>query len=164
MDEIIEHLADLPWSNGKIIATGTSYTGNTADLATTRPAPALVGAIPRATDFDWWELFWPGGMPNNSMFRDWAAAVHEMDFGRSTVLSDSAQNGEEKILDGQSRVDDIAELYPLIQPVDEDAKYTLVQEALRTREADRRHWNADDYNNILFRDDRTANGHSFWDA
>lgn len=25
MDEIIEHLAGLPWLNGKIIATGTSY-------------------------------------------------------------------------------------------------------------------------------------------
>ncbi|KAF2815967.1 alpha/beta-hydrolase [Mytilinidion resinicola] len=116
MDEIIEHLAGLPWSNGKIIATGTSYTGNTADLATTRPAPALVGAIPRATDFDFWELFWPGGIPNDSMFRDWAAEVHEMDFGRSTstVVSESAPNGEEKVLDGQSRVDDIAELFPLI--------------------------------------------------
>jgi predicted acyl esterase len=42
MDEIIEHIAGLPWSNGKIIATGTSYTGNTADLATTRPAPVLL--------------------------------------------------------------------------------------------------------------------------
>jgi len=71
---------------------------------------------------------------------------------------------EEKGLDGLSRVDDIAELFPLIQPVDEDAEYTLVREALRTREADRRHWNADDYNNIFFRDDRTASGHSFFDA
>lgn len=51
IDEIIGHLAGLPWSNGKIIATGTSYTANTTDLATTRPAPVLVGAIPRATRF-----------------------------------------------------------------------------------------------------------------
>jgi len=164
MDEIIQHLAGLPWSNGKIIATGTSYTGNTADLATTRPTLALVGAIPRATDFDFWELLWPGGIPNDSLFRDWAAVIHEMDFGRSTVVSDSAPNGEVKVLDGQSRVNDIAVLFPLIQPVDEDAEYTLVREALSTREAHRRHWNADDYKNIFFRDDRTANGHSFFDA
>jgi putative CocE/NonD family hydrolase len=81
-----------------------------------------------------------------------------MDFGRSTAVS------EEKGLDGLSRVDEIAELFPLIQPVDEDAEYTLVREALRTREADRRHWNVDDYDNIFFRDDRTAGGHSFFDA
>ncbi|MCJ1401054.1 hypothetical protein MMC11_004266 [Xylographa trunciseda] len=164
MDEIIDHLAGLPWSNGKIIATGTSYTATTADLATTRPAPALVGAIPRATDFDFWELLWPGGIPNDSNLRYWAAMVLEMDFGRSTVVSGSAPNEEEKILDGQSKIDDIAELFPLLQPVDEDGEYTLVHEALGTREADRRHWIADDYNNIFFRDDRTASGHSFFDA
>lgn len=164
MDEIIQHLADQPWSNGKIIATGVSYTGNTADLATTRPAPALVGSIPRATDFDFWELFWPGGIPNDSMFRDWSTEVHEMDFGRSKVVPGSQPNVEEKDLDGQSRIEDIVSLFPLIQPVDEDSQHTLVQEALRTREVDRRHWNADDYVNVFFRDDKAANGHSFFDA
>jgi putative CocE/NonD family hydrolase len=158
MDEIIEHLASLPWSNGKIIATGTSYTANTADLATTRLLPALVGAIPRATDFDWWEGLWPGGIQSDAPIRDWAAMVYDMDFGRSTVVSD------EKVLNGQSTVHDIAKLFPLIQPVDEDVDNKLVHEALRTREADGRHWTADDYNNIFFRDDKTANGHSFWDA
>ena len=151
-------------SNGKIIATGTSYTGNTADLPTTRPAPALVGAIPRVTDFDFRELFWPGGIPDDLSFRDWAAKVDEMNFGRSTVVPDPAPNREEKVLDGQSRVDDMAELFPLIQPVDEDAEYRLVHEALRTREADGRQWKADDYNNIFFRDDKTTNGHSFFNA
>lgn len=126
MDEIIEHLAPLPWSNGKIVATGTSYTGNTADLATTRHAPALVGAILRGVDFDWWELFWPGGIPNFPMLQDWAAAVLDMDLGRSTVVSDSAANGGEKGLDGQLRIDDIADMFPTIQPVDEDAEFKLV--------------------------------------
>jgi len=164
MDEIIEHLAGLPWSAGKIIATGSSYTGNTADMATTRPAPALVGSIPRAVDFDFWEVFWPGGIPNDSLFRDWSAEVHGMDFGRSKVVSGSALDVEERDLDGQSRIQDIVDLFPLIQPVDEDNRHALAHDALKTREVDRRHWNAHDYANVFFRDDKAANGHSFFNA
>jgi uncharacterized protein len=72
MDEIIAHLAEQPWSDGNIIGTGVSYLGNTADMATTRRAPAYVAAIPYSTDVDWWELFWPGGLLNHSMFLEWA--------------------------------------------------------------------------------------------
>ncbi|KAF2421121.1 CocE/NonD hydrolase [Tothia fuscella] len=164
MDEIIEHLTDLPWCNGKIIATGTSYTANTADLATSRPKAALVAAIPRATDFDWWEAFWPGGIANDSLLKGWAELVSEMDFGRLKVKSNSALEGEEKILDGRKRIGDIADLFPLIQPVDEDTDHKLVLEALQTREVHHCHWKADDYSDISFGDDRTVSGHSFFDA
>ena len=89
MDEVLRHLAAQPWSNRKIVATGVSYTANTADMATTRAAPALVAAIPRATDFDYWEIFWPGGIANGSLFKDWAKAVRDLDIGRSKLLFES---------------------------------------------------------------------------
>ena len=59
MEEIIAHLAQQAWSSGKIIAAGRSYLADTADMATTRHAPALVALIPRETDFDFYDLFWP---------------------------------------------------------------------------------------------------------
>lgn len=164
MEGIIAHLANQAWSNGKVIATGVSYTANTADMATTRHAPALVAAIPRATDFDFWELFWPGGIPNDSMFLDWTTAVYEMDFGRPTAPGESSQQLEQNDLDGRLRAGDCAKLFPMLQPVDEDPDYKLLQEALNSREKERRHWNAGDYANVFFRDDRGLNDHSFFDS
>lgn len=158
MDEIIRHLAALPWSNGKVIATGVSYTANTADMATTRPAPALIGAIPRATDFDYWEIFWPGGVPNDALFKDWAEAVHDLDFGRCRILFEPGP------FDGSANIKDIGHLFPAIQPVDDDAEHRLVHNALSTREVGRRHWTADVYADVSFRDDVGGNGHSFFDS
>ncbi|ORY25562.1 galactose-binding domain-like protein [Naematelia encephala] len=156
MDEIIRHLADLPWSNGKVIATGSSYGGDTADMATTRPAPGLVGAIPREVDFDFYEIFCPGGIPNDRFFKSWAGEVFEMDFGRSQRLRIG------RTLDGSKRIADIQFLYPTIQNVDEDPDSKLVFEALRTRAATRPHWTSEDYGNVAFRDDMGSNGHSFF--
>jgi predicted acyl esterase len=156
MDEIIGHLATLPWSNGKIIATGSSYAGDTADMATTRAAPGLVGAIPREVDFDFWEIFWPGGIPNDRFFKAWAAETVDLDLGRSQMLA----NG--RTLDGSKRITDIPFLYPFIQNVDEDPDYKLVYEALRARQAKRPHWTSEDYGNVSFRDDEGSNGHAFF--
>ena len=41
MDAIIAHVASRPWSNGQVIASGVSYMADTADMATSRHAPAL---------------------------------------------------------------------------------------------------------------------------
>jgi len=158
MDEIIAHLAGLPWSNGKVIATGSSYSGSTADMATTRSAPGLVGAIPREVDFDWWEGLWPGGIPNDLLFKEWAAEVFDMDLGRSQALVKGLT------LDGSQRASDISYLYPMIQNVDEDPDYKLVHEALRTRQADRPHWTSEYYGNVSFRDDVGTNSHSFFSS
>jgi uncharacterized protein len=69
MEEIIAHLAQQPWSSGKVVAAGRSYLADTADMATTRHAPALVASVPRETDFDLYDLFWPGGIPNKFLFQ-----------------------------------------------------------------------------------------------
>ncbi len=164
MDEIIAHVAGQSWSNGQVIASGVSYTANTADMATTRPAPALLAAIPRQTDFDFWELFWPGGIPNRTMFFDWSWGIYEIDFGRPRTrlggLATSAHAG----LDGRQRREDCRALFPVLQPVDEDPDCTLLQEALRTREELGPHWSPDDYADRPFRDDAGLNGHPFFEG
>ncbi|KAK5064910.1 hypothetical protein LTR84_000744 [Exophiala bonariae] len=164
-EEIIAHVTAQAWSDGKVVATGVSYTGNTADMATARDAPGLIASIPRATDFDFWEALWTGGCPNDSMFEDWAKGVYGIDFGRPHIVDGAIiypwqHNG----LDGCKNAKDCLSLFPTLQPVDDDLDCLMLQEALRTREENGRHWTFEDYENALFRDDAGLNGHAIFDA
>lgn len=164
-EEVIAHIVAQPWSNGKVIATGVSYTGNTADMVTARYAPGLFASIPRATDFDFWETLWAGGCPNDSMFEDWAAGVYGIDFGRPHVVDGQLiYPGQHAGLDGRKNALDCRGLFPTLQPVDGDPECLMLQEALRTREDGGRHWKFEDYEEALFRDDDGENGHSLFDA
>ncbi|MCX7380417.1 MAG: CocE/NonD family hydrolase [Alphaproteobacteria bacterium] len=163
-ETVIAHLAVQNWSDGKVVLTGVSYTADTADMATTRDAPALVAAIPRQTDFDFWELFWPGGIANESMFLDWSAGVYEIDFGRPRTQLGAVVIAGQAGADVRQRAEDAAKLFPTLQPVDEDPNGAQLRDALTNREADRRHWSAADYAAADFRDDKGRNGHGFFDA
>jgi hypothetical protein len=163
-ETVIAHLAAQTWSDGKVILTGVSYTADTADMATTRDAPALVAAIPRQTDFDFWELFWPGGIANESMFLDWSAGVYEIDFGRPRSQLGAVAVAAQAGADVRRRAGDATRLFPTLQPVDEDPDGTLLHAAMTTREADRRHWSAADYAGADFRDDTGRNGYGFFEA
>jgi hypothetical protein len=164
MEEIIAHVAKQPWSNGKVIAQGISYLADTADMATTRHAPALVASIPRETDFDFFDLFWPGGIPNKWLFLGWGDEVYEMDFGRKPTPPSAQAGTPHSPLDCRLRIEDCPKLFPLLQPVDEDRDYTLLREALRTRETERKHWTTGDYANALFRDDKGLNGYPIFEG
>lgn len=164
MDEVIAHVAGEPWSSGKVIASGVSYTANTADLATSRPAPALLASIPRQTDFDFWELFWPGGIFNRTMFVDWMSGIYEIDFGRPRTRLGVPVTAAEAGLDGRKVPGDSLKLFPTLQPVDADADAALLTEALRSREQDQRHWTIEDYAEVAFRDDLARNGSSFFEG
>ncbi|WEK00857.1 MAG: CocE/NonD family hydrolase [Candidatus Sphingomonas phytovorans] len=151
MDEIIAHLAHQPWSNGQVIASGVSYMADTADLATSRPAPALLAAIPRQTDFDTYlHLFSPGGVSNDWMLRNWGNAVREMDMGRDPEGGDA---------DCLKQVADCARLFPILQPVDGDENFDLLRQALATRGL---HWSPEDYEGIAFRDEPGRNSHTLF--
>ncbi len=164
MDEIIAHVAGEPWSNGKVIATGVSYTANTADIATTRPSPALVAALPRQTDFDFWELFWPGGIFNRTMFVDWMSGIFEIDFGRPRTRMGALVVPSETGLDGRASPADCLKMFPVLQPVDDDPDATQLNHALRGREQLHPHWTIADYDEVRFRDDVARNGSSFFAA
>lgn len=151
MDEIIGHLAAQPWSDGRVIAYGISYMADTADLAASRPAPALAAAIPRELDFDAYAHgFMPGGLLNKFLLYTWGRYTNEIDAGRSP-------GGEAR--DCRARIEDCPALFPLLQPVDEDTNYGLLHEALQ----DRRHWTPEDYVEAAFRDQPGRNGYSMLD-
>ena len=148
MDEIIAHLASRPWANGQVIAAGVSYMADTADWATSRHAPALIAAIPRETDFDAWaHLFFPGGVLNDYMMKGWGTYTREIDLGR---------DGREQGLDCGARLADCAQLFPILQPVDDDRGFVQLRRAI----GDRQHWGPDDYAQTQFRDEAGRNGYT----
>lgn len=151
MDEIIAHLAAAPWSDGRVVAYGVSYMADTAAFAATRPAPALVAAIPRQLDFDaYLQGFMPGGVQNDYLLYVW---------GNYTKTVDSGLSPGNDALDCRARVEDCAALFPILQPVDEDGDLSQLREAV----SGRRHWSPEDYINAPFRDDPGANGYSLFD-
>jgi len=151
-DEIVAHLAAQPWSNGQVVASGVSYSADTADRATSRAAPALIAAVPRQTDFDaYTNLFYPGGVTNDYMLNGWGGYTREIDQGR---------DGRDAGLDCAKRAEDCAKLFPTLQPVDEDPDRKLLREAVsgRTR------WGPDDYAGALFRDQKGLNGYTMFSS
>ncbi|WP_321489103.1 CocE/NonD family hydrolase [uncultured Hyphomonas sp.] len=151
MDEIIAHLAAQPWSNGAVFAQGTSYMADTADVATSRPAPALKGAIIREVDFDvFLNLFFPGGVANDWFLHGWGGATKNMDEG---VNDDGSLNCLE-------RADDCDDLWPVLDRVDSDTDFSQLREAL----AGRNRWAPDDYSDLVYFDNKGRNGFSFFDS
>jgi hypothetical protein len=151
MDVLIGHIADQPWSDGNVFAQGTSYMADTADIATSRPAPALKGAIIRQVDFDvFLQLFFPGGVANEWFLQNWGGATKAADEGRSP------RPGED--YDCLARAEDCAPLWPILAPVDGDDDYALLREALAGRER----WAPDDYAGMEFHDDAGENGYVFF--
>jgi len=151
MDEVVAHLASRPWSNGQVFAMGVSYMADTADIATSRPAPALKGAVIREADFDvWGHLFFPGGVKNEWFLQAWGAATRRMDLGQSV---DPSQG-----LDCALRADDCAALFPLLQAVDGDDDFCQLRRALMGRNR----WQPDTYLSTEFRDDIAANGYALF--
>lgn len=151
MDEVIAHLAAQPWSNGQVYVTGVSYMADTADIATSRPAPALRGGVIRETDFDVYaHIFFPGGVKNEWFLTTWGEATRRMDEGQSP---DPAQD-----LDCRARAADCAQLFPTLQAVDGDDDYTLLRQAL----AGRKRWTPDTYLKSDFRDDAADNGYALF--
>lgn len=159
--ETTNHLAAQPRCNGKTIATRTSYSANTADLAATRYCPGLVAVIPCATEFDWWEKSWPDGTRYDLLLGSWAVCVHDIDIGHPLMFHGKLMYEQQQAtLDGQKRSEDCLKLFPTLQPVDEDQNYSMCQLALRRRESNGKHGAADDYNTMSFHDDRGTNGHN----
>lgn len=156
MDELIRHIAVQPWSNGKVFAAGQSYAADTADFATSRPAPALIGAVIHQTDFDvFLHVIAPGGVVNRGFLSDWGMMTRAMDLGRT--LPGMAGGASTANADCRLRAADCASLYPILQPVDDDANFEQLRAALEGK----RRWLPTDLLNVTFREDVGHNGHSF---
>lgn len=145
---IVADLAARPWSDGHVIAHGVSYMADTADFATASPVPALIGAIPRETDFDVYSaLFAPGGVANAWFGGLWAEVTLGLDYGVKPPLDCGARQA------------DCLRLAPRLTPVSADPAGALLHQAVR-----RRHWQPGDVDGVTFRTERSRAGVSFWDS
>jgi putative CocE/NonD family hydrolase len=82
---LVQWAARQPWSTGRVGTYGTSYTGNTAQLAAAYGGPALKAMIPRFMDFDvYTDLTQPGGIINRAMIEDWGSMIHAMDMNEKS--------------------------------------------------------------------------------
>ncbi|MFE7720525.1 CocE/NonD family hydrolase [Nocardia rhizosphaerihabitans] len=143
--EVIDWIAKQPWSKGSVVGYGLSYTANTADWMAERNNPVLKGIVPRFADYDPYEdLYFPGGIQNAYMGRNWGTSVKAMD--RNLILDDNLQ----------------PTTTPGVRPVGAGGEADL-QAALRDHEHAPSVW--DGLQQVTFKDDRPAswNGDSFRD-
>jgi len=132
--EVLDWIVAQPWSTGQVIGYGLSYTANTADWMAERNHPALKGIIPRFADYDPYEdYYFPGGIPNLVMGRDWATGVKNLD-RNIRLLPDGARS-------------------PGVRPVGSDGESNL-DEVLRDRERVPSVWEG--FRQITFKDNRPS--------
>ncbi|MBA3069255.1 MAG: CocE/NonD family hydrolase [Hyphomonas sp.] len=80
LGEVVEWIAAQPWSNGRVAAMGSSYLGNTAELAAIHGGLAFRAAVPRFSDYDLYRYaVFPGGVPNTVLLNAWASIVASLD-------------------------------------------------------------------------------------
>lgn len=82
---VLNWVASQPWSNGALATIGSSYVGNTSELAMLDAPAALKAAVPRFTDFDVYaHLIFPGGLPNTGFLDPWSDGVRALDLDATT--------------------------------------------------------------------------------
>ncbi|VUC21031.1 unnamed protein product [Clonostachys rosea] len=110
--DIMDWVVSQPWSDGRIVGTGTSYLANTADWMAERQHRALEVVISRFADYDpYADLYFPGGVPNAYMGEKWGQMVKDLDLNIRREA-----NGD---------------LSPGVRPVDEDEGSKMLQAALK---------------------------------
>ena len=87
MPVVIDWVAEQAWSNGEVVAVGVSYSGNTAELSALFHSDALVAAIPRFTDYDWYtSIVIPGGLKNAFIAERWGDGTRMLDLNDASVF------------------------------------------------------------------------------
>lgn len=77
---LVDWIAEQPWSDGRIGATGVSYEGTTALLAAEHPGVRAV--LAREVEWDLVdEILAPGGVKNVGFIEGWSAGVAQLDAG-----------------------------------------------------------------------------------
>ena len=78
--QIVQWVTDRPWSNGKVGAYGTSYSGTTAELLAASQHPAIRAVIPGWSDFDVYRSpARPYGLMATGFIKKWSHIVGLMD-------------------------------------------------------------------------------------
>lgn len=92
--EIVDWIIRQPWSNGKVGAMGSSYSGNAALFVTVPNHPALRAVIPRHYEFDeYTDVPFPGGIFNDRMVKMWNEGNHQLDLNPGVRPVDADKDG-----------------------------------------------------------------------
>lgn len=79
-NEVVNWIVSQPWSNGKVGATGNSYTGNTSLWLATLMNPAVKVVVPRHYEFDLFaETPYPGGLLTDWVVKTWNEGNRQLD-------------------------------------------------------------------------------------
>ncbi|HSE32621.1 MAG TPA: CocE/NonD family hydrolase [Pyrinomonadaceae bacterium] len=88
-NEVVNWIISQPWSNGKVGATGNSYTGNTALWLATSMNPAVKVVVPRHYEFDLFaETPYPGGLLTDWVIKSWNEGNRQLDTNAGVKLVD----------------------------------------------------------------------------
>jgi len=78
--DLADWIVAQPWSNGKVGAIGTSYSGTTAELLAVNNHPAVKAVVPRFADHDlYFDIAFPGGISFVWMMKNWGYYTHLLD-------------------------------------------------------------------------------------
>ncbi|MBU2940211.1 CocE/NonD family hydrolase [Lacinutrix sp. C3R15] len=95
---LVDWMVNQPWSDGKVGAYGTSYSGTTAELLCATQHPAIKAVIPGWSDFDVYESpSRPYGMLATSFIAPWSQYVDWLDQNSVEHLGVSVRRVEEAI-------------------------------------------------------------------
>lgn len=84
---VVNWIVEQSWSNGKVGAYGTSYTGTTAELLCVAKHPAVKAVIPGWSDFDLYRSpVRPYGLVASGFIRKWGLYVRLLDRNRSMFV------------------------------------------------------------------------------
>ena len=87
--EVVNWIVAQPWSNGKVGALGSSYTGNTALWLASTMNPAVKAVIPRHYEFDLYnETPYPGGLLTDWLIKTWNEGNRQLDTNPGVLLVD----------------------------------------------------------------------------
>lgn len=78
--EMIRWAGAQSWSDGRVVMTGNSYTGDTAETATATGAAELKASLVRHSEYDAYRhLTYPGGVKNRMLLSLWGKKVGDAD-------------------------------------------------------------------------------------
>ena len=90
-------IAKQPWSDGKVIMTGNSYTGTTSLMGPAYAEGVVKAVAPKFSDWDLYtDLTFPGGIATEALAIEWGQFVHHLDLNETPpgVMPVDGANGE----------------------------------------------------------------------
>lgn len=138
--EMIRWAGAQPWSDGRVVMTGNSYTGDTAETATATGAPELKASMVRHSEYDAYRhLTYPGGVKNRMILSLWGQKVGDADISAACL----------KVVEACRTLDHV-------KPVDGDLNYVQARAAIAEHQ---RNFRADrDLAGVFYHDDFGPSG------